>query len=105
MDPFNITTENLNTTIMQEELIPTIFCEKNGRKSNTYIINWNISDAEQKNHLEKMKKKFGTGGTVKTVLFEGKEYSALHIQGDNINKVRDYLVSLKIKNFIVKPII
>ncbi len=104
MDPFN-TTENLNTTLMQEELTPIIFGERHGKKTNTYIINWNITDVEQKSHLEKMKKKYGCGGTLKSIIYEGKEYTALHIQGNNINKVRDYMVSLNIKNIIVKTII
>jgi translation initiation factor 1 (eIF-1/SUI1) len=73
-----------------------IFSEKNGRKSNTYIVDWNIEKEEMKNHLKNLKKKYGCNGSIKMKLFQGDEKNALHLQGELKSEVKDYILSQNI---------
>ncbi len=79
----------------------------NGKKKNTYIIglekNTNIPDI--KNVLEKMKKTFGCGGSIKEVQYQSKPYNALHLQGDMIKKAGKYLATLNITNLEIKELL
>ncbi len=79
----------------------------NGKKKNTYIIglekNTNIPDI--KNVLEKMKKTFGCGGSIKEVEFQGKKFESLHLQGDMIKKAGKYLASINIKNIDIRELL
>jgi translation initiation factor 1 (eIF-1/SUI1) len=101
MDPF---IQIQNNTII-DEINVIIFGEKCGRRSNTYIIGWNISEVESKSALEKMKKQFGCGGSIKMVNYEGTEQRALHLQGDKITKVEQFLKNMNIQNLTVKELI
>lgn len=93
-----------NKNVFNDDKI-VVFCERSGRRHNTYIVGWNISDEEIKKNLEKMKKTFGCGGAIKTITYEGKETIALNLQGNFIIKTGDYLKSLKISNLIIKEMI
>ena len=93
-----------NKTLFNDEKI-VVFGDRKGRHYNTYIVGWNINDEEQKTHLETMKKKFGCGGAIKNITFEGKPTLALNLQGNLPIKVGEHLKSLKIQNVIIKEII
>ena len=94
-----------NNNIFKEEKI-TVLCEKTGRRCNTYIVGWNASDDELKSALEKMKKKFGCGGAIKMITFEGVENTkALNLQGNFVIKTGDFLKSINIQNLIIKELV
>jgi translation initiation factor 1 (eIF-1/SUI1) len=82
-----------------------IFAEKRGRRADTYIINLTLSESEKLELLKSMKKKFGCNGSSKTVQFEGKDVKALHLQGDQIKKVKVLLISMNITNLEIKELI
>jgi translation initiation factor 1 (eIF-1/SUI1) len=91
--------------IFKEEKV-TVFCEKNGRRYNTYIVGWNANDDEIKSTLEKMKKRFGCGGAIKMITFEGVENTkALNLQGNFVVKTGEFLKSLNIQNLIIKELV
>ncbi len=82
-----------------------VFCERSGKRYNTYIVGWNILEEENKKHLEKMKKTFGCGGALKKIMYEGKETESINLQGNFVIKTGEYLKSLKITNLIIKELI
>ncbi len=96
--------EQNNNNIFNDNKI-TVFCEKSGRRCNTYIVGWNTTDDEQKNALEKMKKKFGCGGAIKNVNYEGVDMKSLNLQGNVVIKAGEYLKSLKLENLIIKELV
>jgi translation initiation factor 1 (eIF-1/SUI1) len=93
-----------NNNIFNDNKI-TVFCEKSGRRYNTYIVGWNTTDDDLKNALEKMKKKFGCGGAIKNIIYEGAEIKSLNLQGNVVVKVGEYLKSLKLENLIIKELV
>ena len=111
MDPFSsMETTNIMTeasSLLNKKKI-TIKGESRGRKADTYIINWELSEEDEQTHLKKMKKSFGCNGSIKFVDFDGKkDIKALHLQGDKIQDAKKYLISLNIniKDLDVKEII
>lgn len=103
----NINKEDVNddTFALLDEQNIIIFGQKKGRRTNTYIINWKISEDELKSSLKNMKKKYGCNGSIKMVNYEGNDIKALQLQGDQIAKAHVYLISLGIMNIIIKDII
>ena len=96
-------TEQKNNDIFKDDRI-IVFCEKNGKHYNTYIYGWDEKD--EKNILEKLKKRFGCGGAIKKINYEGKEDTkVINIQGNFVVKTGDYLKTLNIKNLIIKELI
>lgn len=73
-----------------------IFSERNGRKTNTYIVDWDIEKEEIKQHLKNLKKKHGCNGSIKTKMFHGENKDVLHLQGEWRYEVKEYLMSLDI---------
>jgi len=69
-----------------------VFSERRGRKTNTYILDWNLSKEDIKLHLKNLKKKHGCNGSIKTILYQGEEKEVLHLQGELKNEVKEYLV-------------
>ena len=94
-----------DTFALLDEQNIIIFGQKKGRRTNTYIINWNIAEDELKNALKNMKKKYGCNGSIKMVNYEGNDIKALQLQGDQIAKAHVYLISLGITDVIIKDII
>ncbi len=90
--------DNSHIKLLDKTII--IFGEIQGRKINTFIIGWDCTEDERKTALEKMKKSFGCGGSLKNIEYEGKTVNAIHLQGNQIVKGEKYLikntVSLKI---------
>jgi translation initiation factor 1 (eIF-1/SUI1) len=79
----------------------------NGKKKNTYIIGLDkqTTNLDVKSILEKMKKTFGCGGSIKEVQYQGKPYNALHLQGDMIKKAGKYLSTLNILDLEIKELL
>ncbi len=102
---FNHFEEPSETLLVNNKVI--VFGVQNGKKKNTYIIGLekitNIPDV--KTILEKMKKTFGCGGSIKEVQYQSKDYNALHLQGDMIKKVGKYLAPLNISNLEIKELL
>lgn len=92
MDPFNIES-NSNTEIIDDKVI-TIKVEKRGRKTNTYIYDWEIPEDKLKEHLKTFKKTLGCNGSLKKTKSES---LYLHLQGDHSDFVSDYLQKHDIK--------
>jgi translation initiation factor 1 (eIF-1/SUI1) len=108
MDPF-FSMETTNFMADAAALINkkkiTIMGASRGRKADTYIVNWDISEDELKTHLKTMKQDFGCNGSIKMVEYEGKQVKGLHLQGDKISKVEAYLIKKNIKDLEVKKIL
>ena len=98
---------NINTVApsitFEDKLL--LFGLVNGRKSNTYIKGWKIPNEEMVKHLGKLKKSLGCNGSIQEkFLYEGEECKVLHLQGNKIAKVSEYLTKLGVTNVYVKPI-
>ena len=92
MDPFNIEA-NSNTEIIDDKVI-TIKIEKRGRKTNTYIYDWDLTEEFLKDHLKIFKKTLGCNGSLKKTESES---LYLHLQGDHSDFISDYLQKHDIK--------
>lgn len=73
-----------------------IFSEKNGRKTNSYLIKWDIDKNEKKEHLKNLKRKHGCNGSIKIKNFQGTDYESIHLQGDFKEEIKEYLLSKNI---------
>ena len=103
MDFFLIEQNNNN---FKKDNNVVVFCEKTGRRYNTYIVGWDISDDEIKKALKDIKKKFGCGGAIKKINYEGNEDTkAINIQGNFVIKIGDFLKTLNIQNLIIKELV
>ena len=91
MNPFQ--NNNLESTISIQSDI-NIWVETNGRKKNTYISGWNLTDDKLKEHLIFIKKKNGCNGTIKfvTTIDNDEPVKALHLQGNHVNYLFKYLI-------------
>jgi translation initiation factor 1 (eIF-1/SUI1) len=102
MDLFLIDQNNNNSIFNDNKVV--VFCEKNGRNYNTYIVG--LDETDEQNMLKTLKNKFGCGGTIKKINYEGKEDTkVIHIQGNFVLKTGDFLKKLNIKNLIVKELV
>lgn len=71
-----------------------IWVEKNGKKKNTYIQGIISDDIEL--HLKKLKKICCANGSY------NKDANKLHIQGDQVDNIKQYLRTIGINNFLIK---
>lgn len=100
MDPF--TTNATNEFTFEEDNIVTISIERRGRKTNTFITGWNITNDEMKAHLKNLKNKFGCNGSVKTINFESVDTPCIHLQGKHTDKIKEYLATNNVSNITIK---
>ena len=70
-----------------------IWVENLGRKKNTYITGWNITDVNLKEHLKFIKKKIGCNGTIKKIIIESVEKNVILLQGNHTNYIYNYIIS------------
>jgi translation initiation factor 1 (eIF-1/SUI1) len=90
MNPF----EEINETLNNETSLIEMWVEVSGRKKNTFIIGWNLPDAELKEHIKIIKKKIGCNGTLKELNSNGDNsiiIKAIQLQGDHVDYMKDYL--------------
>ena len=89
-NPFDENIQNyniLNNNIRDNNLIE-IWLEQFGRKKNTYIAGWSLSDNELKEHIKIFKKSYGCNGTLKN---NNDNIKVIMFQGDQINNILNYL--------------
>ncbi len=99
MDPFS---NNNNTISFDEDNIITISIVRRGRKTNTYITGWKLTDDERKDHLKNLKKSFGCNGSIKTCIIESIEIPCIHLQGIHTEKIKEYLKNNDISQITIK---
>ena len=101
MNPF----DEINETINKESTIIEIWIEVSGRKKNTFISGWNLSDTELKEHIKTIKKKNGCNGTLKIISINGDEsvqYKVIQLQGDHIDYMQNYLREQMIDSNLIR---
>ena len=98
MDPF----EDFNDIKCTFDDYIDIWVEVNGRKKNTYAINWNLSDGELKEHLKIIKTKLGCNGTIKKVINSSDSIKAVQLQGDHAKYLREYMISKGIEADLIR---
>ena len=81
-----------------------LFGERRGKKTNTYIANWNIDIGELNKHLQNLKKSCACNGSIKTILYDNINTLVLHLQGNHIHNCEQYLRKNGVTNIYVKPI-
>jgi translation initiation factor 1 (eIF-1/SUI1) len=99
MNPFE---EFNNDTNLIKEIKIEIWVDQNGRKKNTYISGWDIPNDQLKEHLKIIKKKNGCNGTIKTLTNNVETITVMQFQGDQVEFIKEYLVSQNISNIRVK---
>ena len=94
MNPFEQDNDYIQDTDTKESKI-NIWVEANGRKKNTYVTGWNISETNLKDHLKIIKKKHGCNGTVKSIPNEANNgfITVMQLQGDHTISVSGHLIS------------
>ena len=109
-NPFDTDT---NTTDTKESIANNTFSKiemniiTNGRKSNTYITNWNISKDELNTHLKIIKNKLGCNGSVKEkkkVDSDGNIISItieMQLQGNHKKSMIEYFTKLGINESLL----
>lgn len=90
---FNTDELNFNDELNEDLSNITLFSERNGRKTNTYILDWNIDKEDMKTHLRNLKRKYGCNGSIKIKKYQGEEKEAIHLQGELKMEVKEYLIS------------
>lgn len=73
-----------------------IWVETRGRKADTYVSNWNITDDELKEHLKTIKKKKGCNGSIKEIERGTGKIKVMQFQGDVKYYISDYLTNIGI---------
>ena len=100
-NPFDEELSNKKTSVdFDHEFHVTIWKESRGRKTNTYVKGWDISEDELKQYLKDLKKSHGCNGSIKNE--EGK--FMVHIQGDKISNFTEFMISkgIKAENIILR---
>ncbi len=99
MNPFdNDEDNNVSNNVFSNQI--TIWIITTGRKSNTFVSGWDISDDQLKEHLKNIKKKNGCNGSIKDVLDENTNNTikTLQLQGNHIDFIKDYLINNGVDN-------
>ena len=95
MNPF----ENEEIIYEPNNINLELWVENAGRRINTYLSGWNISEDELKEHLKIIKKKKGCNGSVKQ---NEQNNMIFHLQGDHKVFLISYLKLLGIENIKLK---
>lgn len=97
--------DEINDMFNKESSLIEIWVEVSGKKKNTYIIGWDISEIELKEHIRIIKKKNGCNGTLKELNMNGdKDFlvKAIQLQGDKSEYMRKYLIEQDIDENIIR---
>ena len=97
-NPFDEIIENSN---FENDTNIEIWVEQNGRKKNTYVSGWNISNDELKEHLKYIKKKSACNGSIKEIKRNENNIKVLQLQGEHLVFLNNYLI----QNGITKELI
>lgn len=101
MNPFE---EDIESNVNESTLIK-IWLEVNGRKKNTYVEGWNITELDLKEHIKIIKKKNGCNGTLKEICNDSNKSDitkVIQLQGDLIDYMKNYLINNNIDSSIIK---
>jgi translation initiation factor 1 (eIF-1/SUI1) len=79
-----------------------IWLEIKGRHKNTFITGLDFETDDLKEHLKNLKKKHGCNGSLKEDLIDGENKKVLKLQGDHIDNIQNFLMSINITNFITR---
>jgi translation initiation factor 1 (eIF-1/SUI1) len=81
-----------------------IWVENFGKKKNTYISGWILSEPILKNHIKNIKKKNGCNGTIKKISIDSLEKTVIHLQGNHIDFMKNYLLDngIELSNINIK---
>lgn len=91
MNPFEDIDKITNTTTAQKPIY--IWIEKMGRKHNTYVSGWEITDDDLKEHLKIIKKKNGCNGSIKEMIVDGNSLErVMQLQGDHADYVNHFII-------------
>jgi len=82
-----------------------IFGNKQGRRTNTYIVGLNITDEKRKKYLQLLRKQNACSGTIKKITYDNIEQIAIHLQGDQILNVKAFLIKEKVQQPITVKLI
>jgi translation initiation factor 1 (eIF-1/SUI1) len=108
MNPFEDFNDNNDTDqIVDQNTEPTIlyiWVQKMGRKSNTYVSGWSISDNEIKSHLKTIKKSIGCNGSIKNMIVDGNdtiEQRVMHLQGEHAVYLKEFICNTGIEPSLI----
>ena len=90
MNPFNL--DSTNNISFDDVYSIEIWMENRGRKKNTFVSGWTLENTELKTHLKSLKKSLGCNGCVKTITTDKGDIQVIHLQGDRIKDIYDYLI-------------
>tara|TARA_B100001287_G_scaffold262888_1_gene253256 strand:+ start:175 stop:486 length:312 start_codon:yes stop_codon:yes gene_type:complete len=90
MNPFECDAEVSNNLTPTNQNI-TVWKESRGRKTNTYVIGWNLEKEDLSRHLKEFKKSKGCNGSLKEN--DDGDGFKLHFQGDKILEIIDFMES------------
>jgi translation initiation factor 1 (eIF-1/SUI1) len=79
-----------------------IWLEIKGRHKNTFITGLDFETDDLKEHLKNLKKKHGCNGSLKEDLIDGENKKVLKLQGDHIDNIQNFLMSINITNFTTR---
>jgi translation initiation factor 1 (eIF-1/SUI1) len=84
-------------TSLENDNTITVFGDKNGRRTNTYIVGLNTTDELRKSYLKSLKTKYACNGSIKKITYDNVEQIAIHLQGDQILNVKAFLIKEKVQ--------
>ena len=84
-------------TSLENDNTITVFGDKNGRRTNTYIVGLNTTDELRKSYLKSLKTKYACNGSIKKITYDNIEQIAIHLQGDQILNVKAFLIKEKVQ--------
>jgi translation initiation factor 1 (eIF-1/SUI1) len=93
----NLLLNETDLNISEKEIVITK--TNRGRKVNLFISGWKIEIKYMKEHLKNLKRKFGCNGSVKKEVIEGSEEIVIHLKGDHVDKVQEYIRSIENDNY------
>lgn len=82
-----------------------VFGAKKKGKFNTFVVGLQLDIPTLATILEKMKKSFGCGGSIKDIEYDGKMMQSLHLQGDKVGVATHFIETLNVGKIVSKPIV
>ena len=105
MNPFNDDSESDDNSDSSQEIIENnieIRFEQRGKRKNTYMTGWGLDLPTQKNHLKILRNKLSCSGSCKKKKIDDTEKIVFHLQGDHVMTLKEYLISLGMKDNDIK---
>ena len=99
MNPFE---EEFSNELEKKLSLIEIWVETNGRKKNTFISGWGLTDSELKEHIKIIKKKNGCNGSLKEYNNNDIMIKVIQLQGDHSDYMHEYLLNHDIDESLIK---